>query len=591
MTFSKQPVLSDGPVGEACRPIDIIPHESRNFTLDQSCGPHIIHRPSRSSSDSQSSSPASPAVSPDKVTQWCDHDEAISDIVSEHGGNQRYRPQNTLDLCPLESITISKASLDSSQSTVTEGMQPTQHLSPLPPLSTANSADSGSGGLLRDQDEGKITPRPQISESLGLWSCTIIAVGTAVTLAVLGFLTFLWIGEGPAGGESATYLWRTIMLSESWSTQTITISAVVVRTVAAGQAAVCTSLVAALLLERRRLPLSKVVPVSIMRGINDGPFSLVRESLSWKHLQPICCVEMGLLLLVTVATFGTQFTSTILLSGFNTTTLVQFPQQLHHRVIFSSEAALNASEIGSFSQFPSSYASFGELESFGTPDPGPGGISDTGVKLRSFVPFQEQQRSKLRAYRGPAFSLKTQVMCMRPSMDARVSWNKVITKRGSIRLPSIWGTISYEKTFDEAALKDWALCSSFGRFDEGSQTVCLPQNFTCTLPSRPSLMTGPLTVTALCHLPTDVVWNTNPASQAEGVEMWNDSNPLWSAAANPWVYLTLSTNLTTDTVDKFSNHANSSIPLVSPISNAGEWQMYQILPTMALNVSLCFAGL
>lgn len=437
-----------------------------------------------------------------------------------------------------------------------------------------------------------MTSRLPVSESLGLWACAIIAGGTALTLAVLGFLIFLWFGEGPAGGESATSVWRKIMVNESWPAQTITICALVVRTVAAAQAAVCTSLVAALLLERRRLPLSKVVPVSIKRGFNDGPFDLVCEVLSWKHLRQLLCVEIGLLLTITMVTFGTQFTSTVLLSSFDTTTLVQFPQRLQHNILLSAEAGRNATHMNSFSQFPPSYATFGELETPEMPDPNPQGVSDTGVKLRSFVPFQEKERLKLRAYRGPAFSEKTQVMCMRPNMDAQVSWVQTTSEYGTMPSTSISGTISYENTFDEAGLGDWTTCSSSQSSDGSSQTVCLPLNFTCTLPSRVTTFTSPLPVIALCHLPAEIVENDGHINAKGYMQRWNTSSPLWSANANPWIYLTLSTNMTVEAVsEEFGPRNNSSVSLNTPLTKYGEWQTYEVLPTMALNVSLCFAGL
>lgn len=550
-----QPEPSDGPTAAAPRPTHGTPHNVPTTAQDQSSRLPVQRSPGSVGND-QPLSLASEAASPDDALE-----------------------------------TASQSSEDTSHAKLTGEGQSTQQPSPISsPKSSLASA--GTETLGHGCGEIKTTSRPPISESLGLWTCVILAGGTALIFAALGFLVFLWLGEGPAGGESATYLWRKIMLDESWSAQTVTICTLVVRTVATAQAAVCTSLVAALLLERRRLPLSKVVPISLKRGINDGPFSLIREVHSWKCLQTLGCVETGLLVLVTLMTSGTQFVSTILLSGFNTTTLVQFPQQLHHKVILSSEAALNASRINSFSHFPSSYASFGELETSETPDPGPDGVSDTGVQLRSFVPFREQQRLSLRAYRGPALSQKTQVMCMRPNMDARVSWDKIITERGSIPMSSVTGTISYEKTFEEAALNNWTLCSSFQRLDKRSQTACLPRNFTCTLPLRDVLIEDALPVLALCHMPPEILWNKSQSSPAEYLPMWNASNSLWSADANSWIYLTLATNLTTAAVDEeFMNNRNSTIPMVIPKAEAGEWQTYQVLPAMALNVSLCFAGL
>lgn len=517
-----------------------------------------------------------------------DHDEALSHTGSGHKEDQCDGSSHVLDPGTLE--VISQSSADTSHATLTEGAQSTQQPTPgCSPKAKSTSDDPKSPA--HHYDETKITPRPPISEALGLWACAIIAGGTALTLAVLGFLIFLWFGEGPAGGENATYVWRKIMLSESWPAQTITICALVVRTVAAAQAAVCTSLVAALLLERRRLPLSKVVPVSIKRGVNDGPFNLVRGVISRNYLQPLFCAEMGLLLIVTMVTFGIQFTSTVLLSGFDTTTLVEFPQQLHHNVLISAEAA-QKSKLNSYAQFPPSYALFGELETSDTPDPNPLGVSDTGVKLRSFLPFQEQQRTKLRAYSGPAFSERTQVMCMRPNMDARISLVEVTSELATMPTVSISGTISYEKTFEEAALNNWSICSSLQRSGDTSQTVCFPQNFSCTIPLMDQFALDPLPVTALCHLPAEIVMNTTETFPRSHMTEWNESSPLWSAGANSWMYLTFSTNLSLVGVhEEIGPKGNLSVSLVSPTAKPGEWQTYQVLPAMALNASLCFAGL
>lgn len=139
-------------------------------------------------------------------------------------------------------------------------------------LSSTQEEDSGQGHSSAEAQ------RPPISESFGIWTCTLLAGGTAICLGVLAFLIFLWTGEGPSGGENAAYVWRRIMLSESWSEQTITICSAVVRTVTASQAVVCTSLIAAILLERRHIPPSKVAQVSVARGINDGPLGLPPSS-------------------------------------------------------------------------------------------------------------------------------------------------------------------------------------------------------------------------------------------------------------------------------------------------------------------------
>lgn len=583
-----QSVPSGYPTAAAEKPIDSIHHNVPTTGQYSSSGLRT-QRSSDLAGDTQPPSFVSQAASLDDIAQSCDHEKAISVTVSEQRERKRDELSQILDHDALEKA--SHSSTNTSQATLTGGVQSTHQTSPISsPKVDSTSVDSES--LVHEFDETKIPSRLPLSESMGLWACAIIAGGTALTLAILGFLIFLWFGEGPAGGESATYVWRKIMLSESWPAQTITICALVVRTVAAAQAAVCTSLVAALLLERRRLPLSKLIPVSIKRGVNDGPFNLVCEVLSWKYLRRLFCVEIGLLLIVTLVTFSIQFTSTVLLSGFDTATLVQFPEHLQRNVILSAKAAEQATHINSFSQFPPSYATFGELETSDVPDPNAQGVSDTGVKLRSFVPFQEKERLKLRAYRGPALSEKTQVMCMRPNMDAQVSWLQTTSEHGTMPSTSISGTVSYENTFDEAGLDDWTACSSFQNPDGGSQTVCLPQNFTCTLPLRAAQIADPLSVIAFCHLPAEIVENAGGVNFEGFMQYWNTSSPLWSANANTWVYLTLSTNLTVEAVgEELGSRKSSSISLNTPLAKAGEWDTYEVLPTMALNVSLCFAGL
>lgn len=92
---------------------------------------------------------------------------------------------------------------------------------------------------------------------------------------------------------------------------------------------------------------------------------------------------------------------------------------------------------------------------------------------------------------------------------------------------------------NNAALSGRTLCSSFQRVDKSSQTVCLPRNFNCTLPLRDVMVGNPFPVSTLCHLPAEMKWSTSQANAAEHLQMWNASNPLWSANANSWVYLTL----------------------------------------------------
>lgn len=537
---------------------------------------------------------ATQADSPDNITRLRDHDGAT--VIPEHQEDQRRGLQQTSVTGPFEAV--SHASLRSRHTTVAQETQQMPHLSPSPSPAPSSASSTGAESLVPNCDETKNTPRPPVSESLGLWTCAVITGGTILTLGILGFLIFLWGKEEYRhdGGETASLVWRKIMLDKSWPTLSITICTAVLKIITAAQAAVCTSLVAALLLERRRLPMSKAVPVSLKRGISQNPFDFLYGLLSWKSLQPLLWVEMALLLIITIVTFGIQFTSTILLSSFDNTTLVQFPQpRPQHNVSLSQEMFNQAMRLNSFSKFVPSYALFGELEETSdTSNPNPQGVSDAGKKLRSFLPFPQQERLNLRSYKGPALSQDLQVMCMRPNISAQISWEP--TKRADTIIAqsgvSISGTISYENTFEEAALDNWEHCSTF-HFNDGQgtyQTDCLPEAFNCSLPLKSSDSPDRLPVSALCHLPLNT---TKSFGVLEGSTLfYNASNPLWSASSFPWMFLTLSTNMTRKAVQSEEvDNGISSVDLNTTLPDVGEWRAYEVFPNTTLDVSLCFAGL
>lgn len=95
--------------------------------------------------------------------------------------------------------------------------------------------------------ETQSTFRP-LREALRSYGSFVIVGGTITSLGVIGFLVFLWTGEGPDEGQSAFSTWRYIIL-ERWITQATTLTSLVLRISNAAQASVCTGLVAAMVLE------------------------------------------------------------------------------------------------------------------------------------------------------------------------------------------------------------------------------------------------------------------------------------------------------------------------------------------------------
>jgi hypothetical protein len=148
----------------------------------------------------------------------------------------------------------------------------------------------------RSDSEARTHTRKQsIKESLGLIGCIVIVGGSILIVVTMAFLICLWGGNGPLpGGKEAHPMWRSIMLN-GWITQAVTLSSVIIRIALALQASICTSLVAALILENYGVPLSKVAHFTILRSVNGGPFTLVYlmssikvSDIAWScHLGPV----------------------------------------------------------------------------------------------------------------------------------------------------------------------------------------------------------------------------------------------------------------------------------------------------------------
>lgn len=107
--------------------------------------------------------------------------------------------------------------------------------------------------------------QPQISailpikQSIGLSGSIIIIGGTTGLLAVFAFLTFLWFGYGTKSeAANATWAWRQIAL-RGYMEQVISLAALVLTVIISLQATVCTSMTAALVLEKRSTPQAKVI--------------------------------------------------------------------------------------------------------------------------------------------------------------------------------------------------------------------------------------------------------------------------------------------------------------------------------------------
>ncbi|KAL7628611.1 hypothetical protein AAE478_000126 [Parahypoxylon ruwenzoriense] len=438
------------------------------------------------------------------------------------------------------------------------------------PLSTEATLQAAStlavGG---NGSTANIDSRLPIRQSLGLYGCFIIFGGSVLTLIDVAFLIFLWAGEGPAGGQEATAFWRLIMLRDG-ATRAVTLSSLVLRSVIAAQATVCTSLVAALLVERRQVRVSQVAQMSITRSVNSGPQQLIQEIICSRSVSMIFSLEAILLMILGLGSLGIQFTSTILLPDFNSTILVQDSETIRHNVALSPITENNVSDIFSTSwpTLQGSNALFGELDSQNMAEPNERGVSHDGPRLRAFLPFEREKRTRIRSYKGAAFTLKTEVSCQRPSIDASVKAHP-----WSLNVPyaSMAGNISYNQTFEDAGIDYPASC-----YGDNYITLCFPTGFNCTIPSqRDGISAG--WATAMCRL--EAIGMTRGEAD---IDYWQITDDLYLPAS--MIFLTFATN-----ADISSYDANDTQGKLGAPTAYGEWNSYELYPGAFLNVSLCFA--
>jgi hypothetical protein len=236
----------------------------------------------------------------------------------------------------------------------------------------------------------------------------VLLAGAIAILGCLAFVCFFW-----ASG-SGNLLWRHIVLT-GWTTRSITIASLLLRWVVCAQAAVCTSMLAAILLQNFEVPLPHAAAVSIMRFENTGPQSLSQLLILTRLRQKGLLVGVIALLMATT-TLLLQFTSTALLSDVKPGRIPSTSEVLNLTFgISDDQYSSNPETTHYWSTKPAIYPVFAEYtEDAHVAD----GIRDTGVSLRAFLPIElKDSRDRVKSYSGTATVIDTRVVCMRPHLE------------------------------------------------------------------------------------------------------------------------------------------------------------------------------
>ncbi|KAI1421738.1 hypothetical protein F5Y12DRAFT_800683 [Xylaria sp. FL1777] len=406
-----------------------------------------------------------------------------------------------------------------------------------------------------------------LKESLGFRGAFGVIGGSLWILGIFGFLTFLWFGHGSAPeAADATSLWRFIAL-HNYFPQTVTICSVALRFAVSAQAAICTSMIAALMLEKHGAQKRHVAWFSIMRSLNDGPLMLGGLLLSKRRCGTFLKIETWLTFLLIVVTLALQFSSTLLLSDLDRFVVV---------------GDLNSTEFGdlatyknghiltgeNFNSKPPVYAVFGEVQESFDATPNSNGVSDTGLIQRSLLPIPGvDARVSVREIEGNTMVMSSQSSCIRPRIKDPKYYTDSYNNQQAYTYGYIVGTLDYDETFENAGVTPNSLCTATG---------CEPVGFACVIPSSTENDTEWRTVTCIFD---GVVGGDGPASLDP---IWDPAEGLWSR--NTTIALAITTNIGY----QYWYHVPSNITL-PPGKPYQEWQSYDT-GSGHFNITLCSFG-
>ncbi|KAI1265802.1 hypothetical protein F5Y18DRAFT_416699 [Xylariaceae sp. FL1019] len=399
-----------------------------------------------------------------------------------------------------------------------------------------------------------------MKDALGLANAGMIVAGTILSLATLAFLVFLWASRGyDLNGHAASDVWRKVMFSGRL-TQIVTISSLILRASISAQTAICTSLVAALVLEHRSVPLSQSASLSVLRSVNAGPRHLISQLLKRNSWHRLFGVELGLFYILALGSIAIQFASTILVSDLHVSSLVGFPQGIERNLTLSKD---QDGALTSWDQPVRDYSLFGELYSGYHANPTLNGLSDTGTKRHAMMPFTKSiDRMAIRGYEGPSIVFSSRVVCMPPTIDDGMVSDFVIKATGYIA-GTMQGQVVVQDTLSRAGLDLLDHCNLDGC------PADIP--FKCAVPTVPYLeyVGG-----AFCT-PQDT--DPNVFSSPWQVGMTN-----WTSAAN--VVLLFSSNVQ---YTGFNTSKSGSLTLPQPVIK-DEWVTYDFGDRQVVNVSFCY---
>lgn len=237
---------------------------------------------------------------------------------------------------------------------------------------------------------------------IGTFGICVLISGYITSLGFYAFLCFLW----KSNENNPTWKW--IIITDRIQT-TITISSGVIRTSIAAQSAICTSMLAALMMEMVPFGATSSAFLSIKRFSGGYPWTLLlaRGSKSAQRW-----LLLLLIMITCLNSIVSQFLSTFLISDLAEGQMSGDARTYWYPAQFSIFNTNSEPDWPFLS--PSSFPVFAEHTEPSLPK---GDIDDTGVSLRGLLPIGSSTfRESIHNYSGGGTILNSRVVCMRPSL-------------------------------------------------------------------------------------------------------------------------------------------------------------------------------
>lgn len=266
---------------------------------------------------------------------------------------------------------------------------------PLAPLQ--NDTEESVAGI--DEPDLYSLPKPIPSHrKIGTFGICVLISGYITSLGSYAFLCFLWTSNE----NNST--WRWIIIT-GLIKAAVTISSGVIRTSIAAQSTICTSMLAALMMEMVPFTATSSAILSIKRFAGGDPWTLLLANGSKKWILLLLIISTCLNSIVS------QFISTFLISDLAEGQMSGDPRT--YRYPSTSPLHIKWEPDWPFLS-PPSFPTFAE---YTEPSPQASDVDDTGVSLRGLLPIGLSTiRESIHNYSGMGTILNSRVVCMRPSL-------------------------------------------------------------------------------------------------------------------------------------------------------------------------------